>query len=350
MGPMATMARNRALAAQLAVMAAGTAAIAAAAYVLDAADAAVWCAVTGVWCLAVFVVVSFRRYAQIVRLSSEVDEVLHGGRRTDFTRCSEGDVAALASELAKMVARLRRVSDQLAGEKARLADAMADISHQIRTPLTALALALPRIERADDAAVRRRLVREAETLLARTSWLVASLLRMAKVEAGALDVVRRATPLSEVIARAVQPLEAAFDVRGVELRVNVAGDPAPAIDGRWCAEAFGNVVKNCMEHTPEGGVVSVTASEDALAFRVTVEDTGAGIDLADLPHVFERFYRGTHGAQDGAQEGQAGATEGFGIGLALAQALVSAQGGSIRASNRAEGGARFEIAFPKVVV
>ena len=297
MGAMATMARNRALAAQLAVMAAGTAAIAAAAYVLDAADAAVWCAVTGVWCLAVFAVVSFRRYAQIVRLSSEVDEVLHGGRRTDFTRCSEGDVAALASELAKMVARLRRVSDQLAGEKARLADAMADISHQIRTPLTALALALPRIERADDAAVRRRLVREAETLLDRTSWLVASLLRMAKVEAGALDVVRRATPLSEVIARAVQPLEAAFDVRGVELRVNVAGDPAPAIDGRWCAEAFGNVVKNCMEHTPEGGVVSVTASEDALAFRVTVEDTGAGIDLADLPHVFERFYRGTHGAR-----------------------------------------------------
>lgn len=350
MGAMATMARNRALAAQLAVMAAGTAAIVAAAYVLDAADAAVWCAVTGVWCLAVFAVVSFRRYAQIVRLLSEVDEVLHGGRRTDFTRCSEGDVAALASELAKMVARLRRVSDQLAGEKARLADAMADISHQIRTPLTALALALPRIERADDAAVRRRLVREAETLLDRTSWLVASLLRMAKVEAGALDVARRATPLSEVIARAVQPLEAAFDVRGVELRVNVAGDPAPAIDGRWCAEAFGNVVKNCMEHTPEGGVVSVTASEDALAFRVTMEDTGAGIDLADLPHVFERFYRGTHGAQDGAQEGQAGATEGFGIGLALAQALVSAQGGSIRASNRAEGGARFEIAFPKVVV
>lgn len=350
MGAMATMARNRALAAQLAVMAAGTAAIVAAAYVLDAADAAVWCAVTGVWCLAVFAVVSFRRYAQIVRLSSEVDEVLHGGRRTDFTRCSEGDVAALASELAKMVARLRRVSDQLAGEKARLADAMADISHQIRTPLTALALALPRIERADDAAVRRRLVREAETLLDRTSWLVASLLRMAKVEAGALDVVRRATPLAEVIARAVQPLETAFDVRGVELRVNVADDPAPAIDGRWCAEALGNVVKNCMEHTPAGGTVSVTAREDALAFRVTVEDTGAGIDPADLPHVFERFYRGTHGAQDGAQEGQAGATEGFGIGLALAQALVSAQGGSIRASNRAEGGARFEIAFPKVVV
>lgn len=78
MGAMATMARNRALAAQLAVMAVGAAAIAAAAYVLDAADAAVWCAVTGVWCLAVFAVVSFRRYAQIVRLSSEVDEVLHG--------------------------------------------------------------------------------------------------------------------------------------------------------------------------------------------------------------------------------------------------------------------------------
>ena len=108
-------------------------------------------------------------------------------------------------------------------------------------------------------------------------------------------------------------------------------------DAAWSAEALGNILKNCMEHTPAGGAVRVRASVDAVAFRLRVTDTGPGIASEDLPHLFERFYRG---------EG----SEGFGIGLALAQALVTAQGGSLRAGNDRDGGARFDLVFPKVIV
>lgn len=113
----------------------------------------------------------------------------------------------------------------------------------------------------------------------------------------------------------------------------------------WTAEAVENIVKNCMEHTPAGGSIKITAREDVLATTIDIRDSGSGIDPVDLPHVFDRFYRGR--AQDNEHAGE---TSGFGIGLSLAQALVSAQEGTLRVANNSEGGAHFQIAFPKLVV
>ena len=169
----------------------------------------------------------------------------------------------------------------------------------------------------------------------------------------------------EVVRRAVAPLATAMDLRDVNLVLDLDEAATFVGDAPWSAEALENIVKNCMEHTPAGGTVTVTVREDALATTLAVNDTGPGIAAEDLPHIFERFYRGrdegTRGAEDsrsanGLQGGEGADAEdvrqpaGFGIGLSLAQALVSAQGGTLRAANNPEGGARFEIAFPKLVV
>ena len=100
-----------------------------------------------------------------------------------------------------------------------------------------------------------------------------------------------------------------------------------------------NIVKNCMEHTPAGGSVRVRAEESALGTTIVVQDSGSGIMAEDLPHVFERFYRG-----------RMEPSEGFGIGLALSQALVSVQGGTLKAGNSPDGGAEFTISFPKLII
>ena len=142
-------------------------------------------------------------------------------------------------------------------------------------------------------------------------------------------------------------LEAAFDVRGVELIVDVDDAVSFVGDERWSAEALQNIVKNCLEHTPAGGFVRINACEDALATRIVVADSGCGIAPEDLPHLFERFYRGSHASTH--DEG-AFASEGFGIGLSLARSLVSVQNGTLRAANVESGGARFEVAFPKLTV
>ncbi|WP_241157268.1 sensor histidine kinase KdpD [Adlercreutzia sp. ZJ242] len=341
-----TVLRNRRVICELACMLAATAVLAAAASCVEGASAALWCVAAGAACALLFAAFTARRHAEIARLTAEIDDVLLFGRSVDFTSCREGDVEALRCELGKVVARLARTTEQLTREKRALADAMADISHQIRTPLTAMALTLPAFEHADDARERKRLVREVETLSDRVAWLVTSLLKMAKVDAGALTVEHAPVRVGDVVARATSPLAAALDLRGVRLEVDCPYEASFKGDARWSAEALENIVKNCMEHTPAGGRVLVRAAEDALATRIVVEDTGAGIAPEDLPHVFERFYRGTH---DPASE-SACAPEGFGVGLSLALALVSAQGGTLRASNAPHGGARFEMTFPKLVV
>ena len=314
------------------------------------AAAAVAVALTAAACAVVALVATWARYRALARLASQVDDVLHGARDVSFERMREGELAILASELDKMTSRLRLANEGLEGEKNALADALADISHQLKTPLTSLALmtALVRRELAGEAGHEGQLarLRTMERLEDRVKWLVASLLKLARIDAGVVSFARARVDGAELVARATEPLEIAAELAGVELVREVQPGAGFTGDLAWTAEALENILKNCLEHTPAGGHVSVRASEDALAFRLSVEDTGPGIAPDDLPHVFERFYRGGPTSADGSEVDPGG----VGIGLALAKSLVTAQGGSIRAGNVTGGGARFDVVFFKATV
>lgn len=320
---------------------------------LAGADAAACVAVTALALVLVWLVATRSRYRALARMASQVDDILHGERDVSFERMREGELAILASELDKMQSRLTLANEELARERNALADALADISHQLKTPLTSLALmtSLARrelvAEGAHEAGVER--LRTMERLEDRVEWLVSSLLKLARIDAGVVRFTRGRVDGTELVARAADPLAVAFDLADVRLVANVAPGAGFTGDLAWTAEALENVLKNCLEHTPAGGEVRVSCAEDALAFRLCVEDTGPGIAAEDLPHVFERFYRG--GEKDaGSRGGSEVDPTGVGIGLALAKSLVTAQGGSIRAGSAAGGGARFDIVLFKAVV
>ncbi len=280
----------------------------------------------------VLIVFLRRRYRDIERLSARIDAVLHGDRDLSLGSMREGDLSVLSSELEKMVARLHLTADELEKETHALADSLADISHQLKTPLTSLSIISELMRKrliesregldASDVCELIERLRVMQRLQERVRWLVAALLKMARVDAGMVELARVEVDASEVVRRAAETLAIPFDLADVSLEIDAQpgaffmGDPA------W--------------------------STEALACRIRVEDTGPGIAEADLPHVFERFYRG------GAVDGAAGSAEvdpnGVGIGLSLAQSLVSAQGGGIRASNAVDEhgvvrGARFDIVF-----
>ena len=326
----------------------------------SAAEAALFAAIctliTGLTVTAVFMILASRRYRALAKMAANLDRVLAGERDIRLRDMSEGELAILSSEIDKVIARLNLTVDELQAEKLALSDALADISHQLKTPLTSIAISTELIrdrlsERGDseDLVERLRLI---QTLQARVENLVAALLKLARIDAGVIKLVCGTVDARELVRKSFEPLAIAFDIADVRFDADVQDGASYEGDLMWSVEALENILKNCMEHTPAGGCVSVHVTEDILACRIRIEDTGPGIAESDLPHIFERFYRGSRAADTGSSEVN---PAGVGIGLALSKSLVTAQGGTLTAENlRDESGnvtgAAFNLVFFKAVV
>lgn len=279
-----------------------------------------------------------KRQERLRELSVQLDQLLHNGTPLPISEYCEGELSILANQLQKVTLRLQESAEQSQSDKQALAQSLADISHQLRTPLTAMNLTAAMFREPGLSEQRRiALSCQLQTLLNRTDWLVESLLKLSKLDAGTVELRQEVVSLRELIQRSAAPLSIPMELRDQRLTV-ACGDEAITCDTVWTAEALGNLLKNCVEHTPPGGTISVTARGTALYTVITVEDTGPGFDPADLPHLFERFYRGKDAAETS-----------YGIGLALARTIVTAQNGTIQAMNTGSG-AKFVIKFYKSVV
>lgn len=353
------MLRNREIARFSAGVLAISAAAVAAAYCFVGDAAAACVAATVILLTCVFAVFTHARYQELSLLSSKIDAILNGDRNLSFEGMQEGELSILANELDKMVSRLYLTTDQLERESASLADSLADISHQLKTPMTSMSimceLMKTRVRESsnideDDARYLLGKLRSVQLLQERVRWLVSVLLKLARIDAGVVKLATQQVDAAVVVKEAAESLAIPFDLANVELVLNLEDGSSYIGDAAWSREAILNVMKNCMEHAGEGGCVEVSVSHDALACRICIQDTGPGISPEDLPHVFERFYRGEDSGEVTATD-----SSGVGIGLSLAQSLVSAQGGAIKASNARDRdgavlGARFDIVFFSVTV
>lgn len=285
--------------------------------------------------IAVFLFTSYRRYRDLSQLSMELDRILHGNENIDLERFSEGELSILQSEIYKMTVTLKEQSQKLREDKVFLANAIADISHQIRTPLTSMNITLSLLANTDtDQERRQELIRELYGLLSGIDRLINMLLKLSRLDAGAVQFKDESIPLGELIRTAVKPMLVLLELKGQTLEIHGEGDFHG--DTAWTCEAIGNIVKNCVEHTPDGGTIKIAASENTLYSEIVVSDNGNGIDKEDLPNIFKRFYKGTSSAADS-----------FGIGLALAKMIVAGQNGVIKAENGSQGGAVFTVRFYK---
>ncbi len=282
------------------------------------------------------------RYRKLKQLSSELDAMLHNNTPIDFQRYQEGELSILESELSKMTLRLSEQAAALANDKQFLADSMADISHQIRSPLTSSNLILTLLMEQELSPDRRRqLLRELTQLLSRIDWLVESLLKISKMDAGTIIFKHLPVSVPELLKRAAEPLlipmelrEQTLEITPVEPQKQNADSPQFLGDFTWSMEAILNILKNCMEHTPVGGAIKVSFSQNTIYTKIIIEDNGPGFAKEDLPHLFDRFYKGKNASEHSV-----------GIGLALARMIITQQNGTLKAENRPEGGARFILSF-----
>lgn len=287
---------------------------------------------------ALFLGFSRWRYGKLRKLSNDLEALLHKGTLVPIQDYCEGELSILSSQIQKLTVRLLEHASAQEKDKRLLADFLADIAHQIRTPLTSMNLTVSMLAAPELTSARRtELTVELKNLLSRVHWLVESLLKLSRLDAGVVSFNRVCVTAEELIRRAAAPLMIAMELRELHFIADCAA-ACLSVDPVWTAEALSNILKNALEHTPAGGTIRIEAEETALYTQITVKDTGPGFYQEDIPHLFQRFYRG-----------KGDTTNGHGIGLPLARTIIAAQNGTIRGANGPEG-AEFTIRFYRQVI
>ena len=236
---------------------------------------------------------------------------------------AEGSYARLADEIQKTVTELSLTRQEAVRARDRFAQNLANIAHQLKTPLTALSLA------AQSAGVDSM-----AAPLARLTGLEESLLLLARLDTGALPLHPEPCDLYTLLMMAADNLESLAESAGVTLDIPEL-DPIPVTcDPDWTMEALLNLMKNCVEHAPAGSAVRCSCRRNALYTEVVLQDAGAGFSPADLDHLFERFYRGERSGPHST-----------GLGLAIAKELLERQNALVHAENAPDGGGRFVVRF-----
>lgn len=276
------------------------------------------------------------RYKSIAQISDQIDLVLHNADHLYIGESDEGELSILQSEITKMTLRIREQNDALKKEKEHLADSLADIAHQLRTPLTSVNLILSLLDNNSDENERKALIREIKELFVHMDWLLTSLLKLSRLDAGIVVFKKELIDVNNLICAALRPFLIPIELHGIVLQIDVPKRTSIQGDSGWLSEAIQNILKNCIESAGENGKIEIVCVDNSLFTEIAIHDSGAGFEKEDLPCLFDRFYRGKN----------AGAT-GYGIGLALCKMIIKRQGGTITAKNHTQGGAIFAIRFPK---
>ncbi len=243
-------------------------------------------------------------------------------------------------ELGDLVRSLNYMAAELERLDTMRLEFVADASHELRTPVANLAVAVEALRGGvlalgpETASLLDAVEREVDRLRV----LVGNLLDLSAIESGRAQLRMVPADIARLARETAESFRARAEHAGIAL---VLDGPAQSITARAdperMAQVLGNVLDNALKFTPHGGRVTVSVAEHRSGVTICVEDTGPGIPAADLPHIFDRFFK-----VDRSRSGRSGA----GLGLAISRRLVTAQGGSIRAENRAEGGARFVVTLP----
>jgi signal transduction histidine kinase len=299
-------------------------------------------ALTGLACAGfVLLLAEYRRsvYKQVAGLSAYLRQIEAGDYALDVRDNGEGSFSLLKNDLYKVTVRLREQAEMLQKDKTALSNLIADISHQIKTPLTSMGVLVDLLADDPPEADRRAFVERLRAQIGRIQWLVAALLKLARLDAGTAAFKTETVDVRRLIERALESLQIPLEIKKQSLEVHGADGASFTGDLNWSAEALTNVVKNCIEHTPEGGRIEISYGANALYAEIVISDDGKGIASRDLPNIFNRFYRGENAGENSV-----------GIGLALAKAILIAQGGDISVSSQSGIGTRFAIRVFRGVV
>lgn len=299
---------------------------------------ALLCFLLGASLTVLFTIVVHKRNTRLNELNDYLSLVCSGHYELDVFDNTEGELSILKNNIYKVVTILRTQNEMLRKDRLYLADSLADISHQLKTPLTSMMVMTDLLKDEQSEEKKTEFISVIENQLDKMKWLITNLLKLSKLDAGTVEFRKESFLSIELIEEAVMPFALSLDIKGIGFEndieeFSILGDKA------WTIEAVQNIIKNCIEHTERDGKITISSKRTNLFDEVRISDNGIGISEADLPHIFERFYHGKNSSKDSV-----------GIGLALAKTVLEKENGTITAQSLEGEGTEFIIRFYKSIV
>lgn len=256
----------------------------------------------------------------------------------DINDFNEGELSILKNEISKTTIMLRQVADNSINDKLNLKDSLGDISHQLKTPLTSITIMIDNIldNPNMDEKTRKKFLINIKREILNINFLVMSLLKLSKFDANVVKFNKESVYLKDIINESIKNVSMIKELKNITIKVSGDDNIKLLCDFKWQVESITNILKNSIEHTKEYGTVEVNYSENKLYTRILIKDNGIGIDENDLPHIFDRFYKGKNGSDDS-----------FGIGLSLSKTIIEKEGGSITVKSTPNIGTIFTIKYLK---
>lgn len=265
---------------------------------------------------------------EINRIAKCIEEINRKNYALDLDDMSEDELSILKNEIYKTTIMLKEAAENSNKEKLQLKDSLSDISHQLKTPLTSILIMLDDIidDPEMESEVREDFIRNIKREISSISFLVQTLLKLSKLDTNTITFIVQDVAADTIVNEAVKNVSMLSDLREVDIRLNVKDNPIIKCDFKWQAEALSNILKNCIEHSGNRSHVDVIIEDNKVYSKISIQDYGNGIAAEDIPHIFERFYKGKDAAGDSV-----------GIGLSLAKSIIEKDHGTISVESGGSG-------------
>ncbi len=275
---------------------------------------------------------------KINEITKYIEEINRGNYKLNIEENTEEELSILKNELYKITVMLKEVAENSQKDKTTLKDSLSDISHQIKTPITSILIMLDNILSDENMPedIKKDFIKDIKREIINIKFLVESILKLSKIDSNSIKFIKKEVFIKDIINEAVKNVSMLSELKNIEIIVSGDDSIKTICDLKWQVEAITNILKNCIEHSYENRKIYINYNQNNMYTELKIEDNGTGIDAKDLPHIFERFYKGKNSSSDSV-----------GIGLALSKSIIESNNGYIQVDSELNKGTTFIIKYLK---
>ena len=275
---------------------------------------------------------------KINEITKYIEEINRGNYKLNIEENTEDELSILKNELYKITIKLKEVAENSQKDKTTLKDSLSDISHQIKTPITSILIMLDNILSDENMPedIKKDFIKDIKREIINIKFLVESILKLSKIDSNSIKFIKKEVFIKDIINEAVKNVSMLSELKNIEIIVSGDDSIKTICDLKWQVEAITNILKNCIEHSYENKKIYINYNQNNMYTELKIEDNGTGIDAKDLPHIFERFYKGKNSSSDSV-----------GIGLALSKSIIESNNGYIQVDSKLNKGTTFIIKYLK---